>query len=263
MRRSDERLVPLDLEAPEVRKRWLRGLLVRLPELLGDFAHTTKVDVTEQRLGDDACASVWKANAPPPDQLLEFIERNERIHYVHVYLDLTCQGTDLEPLEIEGGGSLYVTCMLTKSGTLDVEEDAPVYLGVRLDVDIYAPRSLGEIRDNTLLAALNGPRLAGFLERIERDVPAERRAHAVVQLVEPRPRRGDLHGVVERSGQEELRLHEAHLVAVLEPVPRRALAERLTALSGDDRLGTRRVVGGALPLEDEQEEPVPEGRAVE
>lgn len=173
MARSDGRLVPLDLEVPEVRKRWLGGLLGRLPELLGDFAYATKVDVTEYGVGDDACTAIWTTKGKPPAQLVEFVEHHERLHHVHVDLTLTCQGMDLQPLEIEAGGSFYVVCTLTESGELKVTAEAPVYIRVALNADIYAPLSLGEVRNNALLAALNGPRLASFLERMEREVPAE------------------------------------------------------------------------------------------
>jgi hypothetical protein len=39
MARSDGGLAPLNLGVPEVRRVWLRGLLARLPDLLGDFAY--------------------------------------------------------------------------------------------------------------------------------------------------------------------------------------------------------------------------------
>ena len=38
MARSDGGLVRADLEASDVRRHWLRGLVARFPALLGDFA---------------------------------------------------------------------------------------------------------------------------------------------------------------------------------------------------------------------------------
>jgi hypothetical protein len=76
-------------------------------------------------------------------------------------------------MEVPDGADFRVNIHLTDSGALRPTTDEPVYLRLELNADIYAPRSIGEIKDNSLLAALNGPRLAGFLGRIEVDVPAE------------------------------------------------------------------------------------------
>jgi len=88
-------------------------------------------------------------------------------------LDLTCLRQDLEPFVIGSGAEFWVNIDLTDSGTLDTTADAPVYLRVGLNADIYSPRTQTKVRDNTLLSRLNGPRLTQFLERIERDVPAQ------------------------------------------------------------------------------------------
>lgn len=45
-------------------------------------------------------------------------------------------------------------------------EDGETVVVLSLDVDLYAWRSWGEQRDNAALAALNAPRLAGFLSRL-------------------------------------------------------------------------------------------------
>jgi hypothetical protein len=76
-------------------------------------------------------------------------------------------------MEVPEGAEFQVRIWFTDSEALDPTTDAPVYLRLKLNADVYAPRSIGDIKDNKLLAALNGPRLSGFLERIERDVPAQ------------------------------------------------------------------------------------------
>jgi hypothetical protein len=172
MARSDGRLIPLDLEAADARASWLSGFLVRLPALLGDFAYVAKADVAAWQMGEDACVIDWRTKDGQP-ALLDFIRSNTRIYYVHTELTLTCLDRGLEPIEIERGSELSVNFYLTEAGALDTTWDVPVYLRLVLNADIYAPISRGETRDNTRLAALNGPRLAGFLERIESDVPAQ------------------------------------------------------------------------------------------
>lgn len=48
------------------------------------------------------------------------------------------------------------------------ERTSSVNLSVILHVDLYATRTWGPIRDNTAMAAMNGPRLSGYLERLAR-----------------------------------------------------------------------------------------------
>jgi hypothetical protein len=79
----------------------------------------------------------------------------------------------LEPFEVNLGAALWINMWVDESGSLDLKKDAPVYLRFVLNADIYAYQSFGDVQDNAFLAALNGPRLTSFLERIERDVPAQ------------------------------------------------------------------------------------------
>jgi hypothetical protein len=169
MARSDGRLVPLDLEDPATRRHWLSELVGRLPILLGDFAHVTEVKARGK--GNSACMIDWRNNEGPPT-LLGFLRQAE-IWVVDAHLDLTCVDRDLEPLKITNGAHFLIKVVLTESGALDTASDAPVYIRLELNADIYAPWSFGDVQDNALLARLNGPRLAGILERIESDVPAQ------------------------------------------------------------------------------------------
>src|SRR4051812_13257408 len=171
MVRSDGRLLPLDLQDPDVRRRWLCDLVSRLPDLLGDFAHPTEVRVSARGKGEGACVVDWR-NKEGPSTLLAFLQQ-AKTTLVHVYLDLDCLNRDLEPLVIPDGAELVINMWLDEAGSLDLKSDAPVYLRFLLNADIYAPRSFGDMPDNAFLAGLNGPRLTAFLERIERDVPAQ------------------------------------------------------------------------------------------
>lgn len=171
MARSDGPLVRLDLDDRETRRRWICDLVGHLSELLGDFARPHKVHVHTNDKGYDACVVDWQ-DVEGPSTLLAFLRQAET-WVVDAWLDLTCLDRDLDPLEIADGAHFMIKVDLTNSGALDHRTDAPVYVRLELNADIYAPWSLGEIQNNALLAALNGPRLAGLLERIERDVPAE------------------------------------------------------------------------------------------
>lgn len=171
MARRDGRLSPLDLESPETRRRWLCELVGRLPALLGDFAYPTRVHVNAQDKGDDACVIDWK-DKDGPSTLLTFLQQ-ELAREVLCHLNLTCLDRGLEPMEITHGAALWINMWVDESGSLDLTNDAPVYLRLELNADIYAPWSFGDVQDNALLAAINGPKLTAFLERVERDVPAQ------------------------------------------------------------------------------------------
>jgi hypothetical protein len=175
MRRSDGGLVRLDLEAPEARRAWLRGLLARLPALLGDFACPAKSNVAGLEINEDTHWFDWRSKEGPAE-LLDLVGKADGVVHVETGLTLTCLDRNLDPFEIERGGDIWVSFMLTEPGALNTAyfED-PVYLRVTLRADPYAPitRAPVDDKDNRVLAAINGPRLTAFLERIERDVPAQ------------------------------------------------------------------------------------------
>jgi hypothetical protein len=172
MARSDGRLIPLDLGPPDVRRAWLRGFLARLPALLGDFAYAEEGNVAAWGVGEYACAIDWRTK-DGPSALLDFVGKTDGVGYVYAALTLTCLDRNLEPFEITRGAGFYVNFTLTESGALNTAIEDPVYLRIVLYADPYAPISRGPVTDNAVLAAINGPRLTAFLERIERDVPAQ------------------------------------------------------------------------------------------
>jgi hypothetical protein len=160
----------LDLREWDTRKRWLCDLVGRLPGLLGDFAHLGKVRASS-RSSEDDCVIDGRDQAGQT-KLLEFLQQTEP-EGVLAYLDLACLDRNLEPFEIDLGAALWINMWVDESGSLSVRTDAPVYLRFVLNADIHAYWSFGDVQDNAPLAAINGPRLTSFLERIERDVPAQ------------------------------------------------------------------------------------------
>jgi hypothetical protein len=170
MARSDGQLIPLDLREWDTRKRWLSDVVGRLPTLLGDFAHMGKVRASSR--GDEDDCVIDGRDQAGQARLLEFLQQTEPT-CVHAYLELTCLDRNLEPFEINLGATLWINMLVDESGSLYLKTDAPVYIRLDLNADIYAYWSFGDVQDNAFLAAINGPRLTAFLERIERDVPAQ------------------------------------------------------------------------------------------
>lgn len=171
MARSDGQLIPLDLREWDTRKRWLCDLMGRLPALLGDFAHPTRVHVAALGKGQGDRVFEWGEQGGPA-KLLAFLQA-EKPALVQTYLDLSCVDRNLEPFEINLGAEFWIKMRVDESGSLYKDTDAPVYIRFDLNADIYAYWSFGDVQDNATLAALNGPRLTAFLERIEREVPAQ------------------------------------------------------------------------------------------
>jgi hypothetical protein len=172
MARSDGGLVRIALEAPDARRQWLGEMVAKMPALLGDFAYAAETSVATAA-SDEAFVGE-SSTQDGRGKLLGFIGTRDDIHRLHFDLTLTCMSEGLEPMEFVRGAYLSVEIWLDKTGALDVTSEDPVYFHFALNCDIYAPFRKGlNGGKNTTLAALNGPRLAGFLERIERDVPAQ------------------------------------------------------------------------------------------
>lgn len=74
---------------------------------------------------------------------------------------------DLDPAaateRLPGAGSVTVS-LIPRGGA---HEERRIGVSLSLDVDIYAATTWGEVRDNRVLAGLNGPRLAGFLRCLD------------------------------------------------------------------------------------------------
>src|SRR5581483_1639209 len=74
-----------------------------------------------------------------------------------------------EPLRIDDGASLALDGELDEHGRPS-EDRLARQLRFALHVDLYSPESRGAAPDRAL-AALNGPRLRAFLERLEAALP--------------------------------------------------------------------------------------------
>jgi len=150
---------PLRLEDQAIRRRWLCNLIGRLPALLGDFGCAARV--VAYAVGKRECV-IDMRDEEGPSILPAFLQQGAALA-VEADLNLTCLDTYLEPMEVPGGAQFFVHIKLMDgdSGALHPETDTPVHLRLKLNADIYAPRSADEIQDNAFLAGVNGPRLAG------------------------------------------------------------------------------------------------------
>ncbi|MEZ4448458.1 MAG: hypothetical protein R3B09_03185 [Nannocystaceae bacterium] len=156
----------------EPRGRWISGVLAILPALLARFARATEIEVSTASKGEGALALALD-QPDALDRARAFIRESADVVDVCITLTLECEGLDRQPLEIDRGALLWIAVDLDEDGRLDRTVDDPIRLRVQLNADTYAPLSWGEDRDNAALAELNADHLAGALERIERDLPAE------------------------------------------------------------------------------------------
>jgi hypothetical protein len=137
-----------------------RHTVTALPALRS-FASVERIEWVTASHGDDAAEIRpegeldMRAVDSAFSQLPDVIE-------VSAWLDLRCVSSRGEEFVIRQGGTLSV--LLVESHGRDVLER--VQLELSLDVDLYSPRTYGSIRENSRLAAANGPRLSEFLRAV-------------------------------------------------------------------------------------------------
>lgn len=126
---------------------------------LSGFAAPNEVSFSTVSEGEDAAVldGLEEISASAVDAVFD---THHDVEEVCVGLDLLVTGPD-GPARIDEAGSLW----LQLEDEPD-DRDSPLRLLFSLDVDIYAERTHGNDPDNTVLAALNGPRLTRFLKRV-------------------------------------------------------------------------------------------------
>jgi hypothetical protein len=136
----------------------LQRSVVAVIRLLPPFARLESVEIKTEERGDGAFE--FAGNNLEIAALRDALASPERTRLVVVTLDLAVRTDDAEQW-LGGAATLF----------FDVDErrgahGSAIGLSLVLDVDIYAPVSWGEERDNSELARVNGPRLTGFLTRL-------------------------------------------------------------------------------------------------
>ena len=158
------------------RKNWLAARVCRAIYALKGFARAEEVSIWTLSSGEDT--HVMNLGTKGALAKLErILHCTSDITDVQFSLTLLVAALspngEVEEYEIDGGADLSFYIELDESGELDVSLEPPIWVTFSLDVDIYAPVSWGQIRDNSKLASLNHPRLSGFLQRLEHDLPAK------------------------------------------------------------------------------------------
>ena len=129
---------------------------------LGDFAAIRRVRLTTASGGEHAHDVPVPGSDSDVDAIVAALEQVPDLEDVEVDLDLLVASPDATLHRLPDA-----TLWITWEGDEGVEDRGhPVRLLLSLDVDIHAARSRGDDRDNRTLAALNAPRLAGYLERL-------------------------------------------------------------------------------------------------
>lgn len=160
------------LASTRAQKQWLRGLLTRLPALLGDLGTPRAIEISTESAGEDTFHSALQE---PRDvaRMQRFVDAADDIHDVRVDVILKVVSAANEPFEIDDGAEIVVVFKRNANGSIDLSRRDPVSFRLSLGADVHAPLSWGASRDNRVVASLNEPRLRGALERIVHEIPAE------------------------------------------------------------------------------------------
>ena len=164
-------------EDPVWCRQWVASKIERLLDAPRNFARVESISVDTRRGGEDS----WVVDEWQPQesrsQLLDFLCSNDDTTNINIVLTLECEvpvnNGELKKIWIESGATILVFVEIDERGKLLPTADCPIWFTFFLDVDIYAPLSWGEIRDNAELAELNQPRLSAFLHRLEEELGAE------------------------------------------------------------------------------------------
>ncbi|WP_254563806.1 hypothetical protein [Oscillatoria sp. HE19RPO] len=172
-----KRLARLLLTDPSIRRLWIVERIERLVKTLDDFARVEDVTVDTRSCGEETFVIEDWQGTQSRLKLRNWLTKTDDVVNIDFTLTLQCLtpgDRDIpEELAIKSGGNISIFVELDDDGELDTTTPSPIWLTFGLDVDIYAPLSWGEQRDNTKLAQLNGSRLSAFLHRLEEDIPGE------------------------------------------------------------------------------------------
>lgn len=127
--------------------------------------------MTWQRVARVLPAYRKAVDAVDPMAAAELAQRHPDVVHVLMGLDLLCidaDGTTETALADHG----LVMISLEEAGDPADPEGWAVYVFFSIDTDIYAARTLAPDPDNRALAAVNGPRLRAFLERLRDELGA-------------------------------------------------------------------------------------------
>jgi hypothetical protein len=138
---------------------WLGVHLKHMLDSLGDFATVSEVSVTTGSGGEDAEMVSFDTDAVVWARMKEILAEHADVEVFDIDLTLQCR-TPEGALPVELGAHIWLEI------DHDTARSSPLHLVFVLDVDIYAYQTWGVQRDNHVLAALNGPLLRGFMERL-------------------------------------------------------------------------------------------------
>ena len=158
------------------RKNWLGTRVCQAIYALKGFARAEEVSIWTLSSGEDTYVIdlCVKGAFGKLEQILRCTNDITDVQFsLMLLVEAVSPSNEVEQYEIDGGADLGFYIELDELGKLDVSFQPPIWLTFSLDVDIYAPTSWGQIRENSQLAVLNSPRLSKFLQRLEHDVPAK------------------------------------------------------------------------------------------
>lgn len=148
---------------------WLAERIRRVVRALPPFAALERLAVETRSGGENSCV-LDGSQASILRRFKNFAANEKGIVAARLTLTLHCIDADGTPLTIKSGATVVLEPPFNEFGEV-VESDDGIDLRLTLNVDIYSPRNPCPQRDNTRLAALNGPLLSAFIARLEAEVP--------------------------------------------------------------------------------------------
>lgn len=159
----------IDLREDRQRARWLAEISSTTIAALAGFARINHVNVSTDSKGEDS----FSADSPDADRLADldsFLLSTSDVYSINFWLDLQVFERKIDGFQQEiilyDQAWLFIYNNFSKYGETGPRHGL-IDISFGIETDIYSPVTYC---DNRTLAELNGPRLAGFLHRLEEKV---------------------------------------------------------------------------------------------
>lgn len=157
-----------NLNASEERSVWLAEITSSVLTILPGFARPKEISISTDSKGDNSFV-LETITTESLQQMDQFLRNTQDVADIGIFVDLLCsqvrEDNSLEEFSVYDRCWIVIDNNFSECNLIYLEQ-APASIRLAIGTDIYSPFTISPLRDNRTLAALNGPRLRSFLQRL-------------------------------------------------------------------------------------------------